>query len=260
MAASNAENTGNGKKNYYNFSYGKLSSKQKEIPNGFEEIKETDLKSKMDKVEQIDLRNKYVNKGTGERPYTVFNDNITGVVVGFDKVKTDKGTNFVLEIVDTDGDSSTLQCKYYGKYTENLLGRLIAVNSQDSIYFFPYAIPSESKDDQGKEFKFYNQGVSIQVGGKKILPKYNKDNNYTVNGAILPLTERVQNAEGEMVTSRVKRVDFLYEEFSKVFANLSAPTGEAPKAETKLPPQTAQQAFEVAPVIADNPAYNDLPF
>ena len=95
MAASNAENTGSGRKNYYNFSYGKLSSKQKEIPAGFEEIKETDLKSKMDKVEAIDLRSKYVNKGTGERPYTVFNDNITGKITSFDKVKTDKGTNLV---------------------------------------------------------------------------------------------------------------------------------------------------------------------
>jgi len=228
MAASNAENTGSGRKNYYNFSYGKLSSKQKEIPAGFEEIKETDLKSKMDKVEQIDLRNKYVNKGTGERPYTVFNDSITGNIVGFDKVKTDKGTNFVLEIIDTDGDASTLQCKYYGKYTENLLGRLILTKPSDSVYFFPYAIPSESKDDQGKDFKFYNQGVSIQVGGKKIGQKYNKDNNYTVNGKELPKTERVQNAEGEMVTSRVRRVDFLYEEFSAIFNNIPTQT-PAPK-------------------------------
>lgn len=256
MAASNAENTGNGRKNYYNFSYGKLSSKQKEIPNGFEEIKETDLKSKMDKVEQIDLRNKYVNKGTGERPYTVFNDNITGVVVGFDKVKTDKGTNFVLEIVDTDGDTSTLQCKYYGKYTENLLNRLVSVSPKDSVYFFPYAIPSESKDDKGKDFKFYNQGVSIQINGKKVLPKYNKDNNYTVNGVILPLTERVQNAEGEMVTSRVKRVDFLYEEFSKVFSNLVTPE---PIQKKQAPTATSREAFEPAASFKEE-EHDDLPF
>lgn len=257
MAASNAENSGSGKKNYYNFSYGKLSSKQKEIPVGFEEIKETDLKSKMDKVEPIDLRNKYVNKGTGERPYSVFNDNITGRIVGFDKVKTDKGTNFVLEIIDTDGDASTLQCKYYGKYTENLLGRLILTSPNDSVYFFPYAIPSDSKDDQGKEFKFYNQGVSIQVGGKKIGQKYNKDNSYKVNGKELPLTERVQNAEGEMVTSRVKRVDFLYEEFSAIFNNISAtpPTGSA---KTEEPKYTGKKEF--AAPTPDREGFADLPF
>lgn len=259
MAASNAENTGSGRKNYYNFSYGKLSSKQKEIPLGFEEIKETDLKSKMDKVEQIDLRSKYVNKGTGERPYTVFNDNITGTIVGFDKVKTDKGTNFVLEIIDTDGDASTLQCKFYGKYTENLLGRLVLAQPTNSVYFFPYAIPSTSKDDSGKEFSFYNQGVSIQVGGKKIGQKYNKDNSYTVDGKALPLTERVQNAEGEMVTSRVKRIDFLYNEFSTIFANLTAPQTPTPKAETKLPTQTAEQVFPPAGKL-NTEYHDDLPF
>jgi len=253
MAASNSESAGSGKKNYYNFSYGKLSSKQKDIPAGFEEIKETDLKSKMDKVEQIDLRNKYVNKGTGERPYTVFNDSITGVVTSFDKVKTDKGTNFVLEIVDTDGDNSTLQCKFYGKYTENLLSRLVQVNPSDSIYFFPYAIPSNSKDDQGNEFSFYNQGVSVQVNKNKIGSKYNKENNYTVNGKLLPATERVQNAEGEMVTSRVKRVDFLYAEFSEKFSNLTPP------AKTEISKAIPAEAFEPATNVKEDD-YQDLPF
>ena len=255
MAASNAENTGSGRKNYYNFSYGKLSSKQKEIPAGFEEIKETDLKSKMDKVEAIDLRSKYVNKGTGERPYTVFNDNITGKITSFDKVKTDKGTNFVLEIIDTDGDVSTLQCKYYGKYTENLLGRLLLTSPNDSVYFFPYAIPSDSKDDQGNEFKFYNQGVSIQVGGKKIGQKYNKDNNYTVDGKELPKTERVQNAEGEMVTSRVKRVDFLYQEFSAIFNNI---TPSAPTPTNAVPTASPAEAFQPATSVVT--PKDDLPF
>lgn len=249
MAASNSESSGSGKRNFYNFSYGKLSSKQKEIPTNFEEIKETDLKSKMDKVEQIDLRNKYVNKGTGERPYTVFNDSITGTVTSFNKVKTDKGTNFVLEIVDTDGDNSTLQCKFYGKYTENLLSRLVQVNPTDSIYFFPYAIPSTSKDDQGNEFSFYNQGVSVQVNKNKIGLKYNKENNYTVNGKALPPTERVQNAEGEMVTSRVKRVDFLYAEFSEKFANLTPPA----KTETSKESSTPANSAKEIPV-------DDLPF
>lgn len=250
MAASNSESTGSGRKNYYNFSYGKLSSKQKEIPTGFEEIKETDLKSKMDKVEAIDLRNKFVNKGTGERPYTVFNDNITGNIISFDKVKTDKGTNFVLEIIDTDGDASTLQCKFYGKYTENLLGRLLLTKPSDSVYFFPYAIPSDAKDEQGKEFKFYNQGVSIQVGGKKVGQKYSKDNDYKVGGVELPKTERLQNAEGEMVTSRVKRVDFLYNEFITLFSNLETTPPKTEVHKNSTPPVTNFKEEE----------HSDLPF
>jgi hypothetical protein len=255
MAASNSENTGSGRKNYYNFSYGKLSSKQKEIPNGFDEIKETDLKSKMDKVEQIDLRNKFINKGTGERPYVVFNDNITGTIQTFEQVKGDKGTNFVLGIVDTDGDTSNLQCKLYGKYTENLLNRLVLTSPNDSVYFFPYAIPAEMKDDQGKDFKFYNQGVSVQVSGKKILPKYNKDNNYTINGITLPPTERVENAEGEMVTSRVKRINFLWAEFISKFGNI-APVS-ATKTENKATPT---MAFEPAENVKKEVEMDSLPF
>ena len=183
----------------------------------------------MEKVEQIDLRNKFVNKGTGERPYTIFNDNITGVITGFSKVQTTKGINFSLEIKDSDGDNSTLQCKFYGKYTENLLGRLVLTKPNDNIYFFPYAIPSTSKDDAGRDFKFYNQGVSIQLKGQKLNQKYNKDNNYTVDGLSMPPTERIQDQEGKMATSRVKRINFLFDEFSKIYANLESapqPIGE----------------------------------
>lgn len=258
MAATNSENATSGRKNYYNFSYGKLSSKQKEIPNGFEEIKEIDLKSKIDKTEQIDLRNKYINKGTGERPYVVFNDNITGVIQSFEQVKGDKGINLVLSIIDNDGDLSHLQCKYYSKYTENLLNRLILTSPNDSVYFFPYAIPADMKDENGKELKFYNQGVSVQVNSKKILPKYNKDNNYTVGGAELPKTERVENAEGETVTSRVKRVNFLWNEFSNKFSNIQLIT---PTPQTlKLVENSFKGKIEMTSHIPDSEEFDKLPF
>ncbi len=266
MAASNSENSGSGKKNFYNFSYGKLTTKQREIPAGFEEIKETDLKSKMDKVEQVDLRNKYINKGSGERPYSVFYDNITGVITGFEVSQTDKGKNLVIEILDNDGDTSLLQCKLYGKYTENLLSRLVSVKPTDSIYFYPYAIPSTSKDEAtGKEFSFYNQGVSITVAGKKIPSAYNKDNDYKVNGKELPKTERIANAEGELVTSRVNRVNFLYAEFSEIFKNL-VPVADIPK--SAIPTASPAEAFEPAPKgkvemkepVADAPGFQQLPF
>ena len=71
-------------KNYYNFSYGKLSSKQKEIPNGFEEIKETDLKSKMDKVELIDLRNKNISGKDAENALVKAEITVNKNMVPFD--------------------------------------------------------------------------------------------------------------------------------------------------------------------------------
>ena len=45
----------------------------------------------------------------------------------------------------------------------------------------------------------------------------------------MPPTERIQDQEGKMATSRVKRINFLFDEFSKIYANLESapqPIGE----------------------------------
>lgn len=65
MAAKN--NNGNGRRNFYTISYGKLSTRVKEISEELTPITETDLKSATTNVENLDLRNRYVEK-TGDFP------------------------------------------------------------------------------------------------------------------------------------------------------------------------------------------------
>ena len=255
MAATTGSSN-SGRRNYYNVSYGKISTKQKEIPQDFTEIAEADLKSKVQVVEQVDLRKKYVNKATGDYPFTVFYDSLTGVIQAQEKHENDNGTNLNLTILDNDGDTSILQVKFYSKYTENLLNRLLNIDTTKEFTFMPYAIPNEF-EIKGKKIKAYTQGVSLKSGGEKIEPKFNKDNNYTVNGVALPPTEQIK-VSGKETTSRDKRLDFLYGAFVAHFK----PSNTAPttKVENKLPTQTAQQAFDVTPPIADNPNYQALPF
>lgn len=253
--AANTGSTSTGRRNYYNVSYGKISTKQKEIPEGFTEIAEADLKSKVQLVEQVDLRKKYVNKGTGDYPFNVFYDSLTGVIQAQEKHENDNGTNLNLTILDSDGDTSILQVKFYSKYTENLLNRLLNVDTTKEFTFFPYAIPNEF-EISGKKIKAYTQGVSLKVEGSKIEPIYNKDNNYTVNGVILPPTEQIK-VQGKETTSRDARLDFLYEQFAKHFTasdDLPQPKAEAPK--NAVPTVSPTDAFE-APT---NTKMDNLPF
>ena len=61
-----------------------------------------------------------------------------------------------------------------------------------------------------------------------------------------------------MVTSRVKRVDFLYQEFSAIFSNIT-PKPEAPT--QILPPVTPTEAFFApAPKAPQLEEVDDLPF
>ncbi len=210
MAATTGSGTG-GKKNYYNVSYGKISTKEKVIPEGFTEISETDLKSKTQAVEQVDLRRKYVNKGTGERPYSVFYDSLTGVIQSQEKIENDNGVSLNLHVLDKDGEYSILQVKFYSKYAENLLNRLLNTDAKQEFVFFPYQISSEAEID-GVSRKFYNQGVSLRADGVKIDSKYKSDNKN------FPPTEQIK-VQGKPQTSRDKRLDFLYENFCKHFDN-----------------------------------------
>jgi len=143
--AANTGSTNTGKRNYYNVSYGKISTKQKEIPEGFTEIAEADLKSKVQLVEQVDLRKKYVNKATGDYPFTVFYDSLTGVIQSQEKHENDNGTNLNLTILDNDGDTSILQVKFYSKYAENLLNRLLNVDTNKEFTFFPMQFQTNLK-------------------------------------------------------------------------------------------------------------------
>ncbi len=256
--AANTGSTNSGKRNYYNVSYGKISTKQKEIPQDFSEIAEADLKSKVQNVEQVDLRKKYVNKGTGDYPYNVFYDSLTGVIQSQEKHENDNGTNLNLTILDNDGDTSILQVKFYSKYAENLLNRLLNTDTTQEFTFTPYAIPNDFEIN-GKKIKAYTQGVSVKVADKKVEPKFNKDNKYTVDGVTLPETKQIK-VQGKETTSRDERLDFLYEQFINHFkpsADTPAPKAETPK--NAVPTASPAQAFEPATNV-NNQDFQKLPF
>ena len=244
MAATNS--TGNsGKKNYYGVSYGKLSGKVKELPEGYEEITEVELKQKTQTIENLDLRKKYVNKAKGDYPYQIFYDSLTGAITAQEKFENDNGVTLNLTVLDSDSDESIVQVKFYSKYTENLLNRLLNVSDFGDITFYPYSIPAEA-EIQGQLKKFYNSGVSIKVGGQKIEPKH-KDKSKDAN-SLLPDTAQVK-VQGKMTTSRDERIDFLYEEFLKIFKVGSAPTPQP----VSQAPQTSTQPKQEVPV-------SELPF
>lgn len=236
MAASNTN--GNGKKNYYNVSYGKLATRVKEVPENFTEIKENELKSMTQKVENIDLRNKFLVK-TGDFPNVIFYDRLDGQIQSIQKNEFDKGTSLQIEVLDKDGETSYVQCKFYSKYTENILNRLCNIKSLSlDLSFTPYSIPATFKVGD-TDINMYNQGLSIRAGGDKVDVKYNKE-----NPGKMPDTERVLNAEGKEQTSRVKRINFLFDEVSKRFSELDSK------------PQKQVEAPD-APVADDD---DDLPF
>ena len=213
----------------------------KEVPQDFTEIAEADLKAKVQNVEQVDLRKKYVDKGTGDYPYNVFFDSITGVIQAQEKHENDNGVNLNLTILDTDGDTSILQVKFYSKYAENLLNRLLNTDTTKELTFFPYAIPSEA-EIEGNKRKFYNQGISVKADGNKIEPKFKSDNKD------LPPTAQVK-VSGKVSTSRDARLDFLYEQFVNHFqpgSVVETPKQEAP--ENAVPTAKPEQAFEAPKV------------
>jgi len=226
MAANTGSNS-TGRKIFYGVSYGKLQTSVKEIPQDYTEITEADLKSKTQAVEQIDLRKKYLDKGKGDYPYKIFYDSITGVILSQEKFENDNGTNLNLTILDTDGDTSILQVKFYSKYNENLLNRLLNSDTSKEFTFFPYAIPNSAEFD-GSTKSFYTQGVSLKVAGTKIEPKH-KDKSKDAKSP-LPDTEQVK-VQGKMSTSRDNRLDFLYGEFVKHFTPGTTATSPQPKKE-----------------------------
>lgn len=246
---------GNGRKNYYGVSYGKLSTRVKEIPEDYSEIAEADLKSKTQAVEQLDLRKKYINKAKGDYPYVIFYDNLVGNIVSQEKTENDNGTNLNLTIIDKDGDESILQLNFYSKYSENLLNRLINTDSSKQITFFPYSIPNSAEID-GTTKTFYTSGVSIRVDGNKIEPKL-KDKR-TDPKSTLPDTAQVKVA-GKMTTSRDERIDYLYSEFLKVFRGSSVQQNRPPTLSNGISVGTPEMAFEPA-TNAQKEDFQDLPF
>lgn len=250
MAANNGSES-TGRKLYYSVAYGKLSTTVKEVPTDYTEITEADLKSKTQAVEQIDLRKKYLDKGKGDFPYKIFYDSITGTILAQEKFENDNGTNLNLTVLDTDGDTSIVQVKFYSKYNENLLNRLLNADTTKEITLFPYAIVN-SADFDGVTKSFYTQGISLKIGGNKIEPKY-QDKSKDAKSP-LPNTEQVK-VQGKMSTSRDNRLDFLYGEFVKHFKPGVTSSQPDPKA---VKPASPAEAFDGANSV--NEDYDNLPF
>lgn len=235
-----AANTGSQgeRKIYYNISYGMLSTKMKEFPEGYEEIKEAELKSKTQAVDNIDLRKKYIVK-SGDYPYQCFYNNISGTIQNIEKESHSKGVTLKVDIVDQDGDNSTLQTKFYGKVASDFLNRLLSIKDTGAqIVFNPYQIPTESEIG-GNKIKYYASGVSLKEAGEKLKWAFTQENG-------LPSSERIKDAEGKDVTSRVKQIDFLFEKVSAKYQ------GAAPSQETK-----SEEPAKREPAVASK---DSLPF
>jgi|TARA_B110000908_G_C10196087_1_gene422971 hypothetical protein len=255
MAARNGA-TG-GRQNYYSVSYGKLSTKVKEAPEDYTEILETELKERTMKCENIDLRRKFVRKSTGDYPIVEFYDAISGTIQSIEKDEYSKGTSLKITITDEDGETSVIQSKFYSKYTENALNRLLSLRKMGVLTFSPYSMPDTYTPEGGDMIKYYNSGISIKMDGEKVTPFY--------TGATIgdmPPTERVQDAEGKTVTSRVKRVSFLFEEVQKlvipkvVAAPIAATAQSANSNSSATPINNDPSGKVISPVEADD----DLPF
>lgn len=240
--AANTEIASSGRTNYYKISYGMLSSNTKEVPEGYTEISESELKSKTQEVENIDLRSKYVDKKQGDYPFKVFYPSIEGVIKTVEKEKYDKGVSLNVTILDKDGDTTVLQTKFYNKVASDFLNRLASIKDTGAeLSFRPYSIPS-SAEIEGRKVKFYNSGVSIREDGKKVDRAFDSEKG-------LPGTERIKDAQGEDVTSRVKQVDFL---FDKIAGKFSTPEGEVQ--------QKVEEPMKKDPRTSSNQEDTGLPF
>lgn len=226
MGAKNFNGTSTGKVNYYGVSYGSLSTRVKEFPEGYEEITADELKSKSNKKEDIDLREKYITK-SGDYPYSVFYQSIEGVIVGVSK-KEPQGMSKMLEleVLDSDGETSYVSMNLYSKYSENLLNRLISLDSWNdkNLTLSPYSISNTFPDKKtGKPVSTYNQGFSVKVEGVKLEVAYKHDDKN------LPPTELVQDAQGNDMVSRVKRINFLFEQAMSKFSSTATNTTSSQK-------------------------------
>ena len=141
MAAKNTTSSSS-RVNYYNIAYGALSIKEKKVPEGYEEIKLSDLKTKSENVEKIDLRKKYYDIENGkEYHYRVFYSDITGNIQKIEKEEYDRGYQLRVTLKDSDGDTSILQTPFYGKVSSDFLNRLLNVNFENLLDFVPLVGP-----------------------------------------------------------------------------------------------------------------------
>ena len=249
MAANNGSTGPN--QNFYNIAYGMFKSKFKNKPEDKEEISLTELKRKTLAVENVDLRKLYV-KGEGDYPYAEFFSSISGKILSVEKDVYDQGISLKITILDLDNEQSVLTTSFYGKVASNLMNRLVALESTtDIVTFNPYAVP-----DNYEGRAFYQSGVVLYQNDKKVLTKFKQTDG-------LPSSERVQDAQGKEVTSRVKQNNFLWLHLEPMFAKEEAKFN-APPAQTNTAPaqtNTAPAQTNTAPAQTNTAEEDDdLPF
>ncbi|MFZ1389467.1 MAG: hypothetical protein WAS34_18945 [Thiolinea sp.] len=238
MAANSTES--NGRKNYYGIAYGYLSTRTKQLNPDFKEMTEAELKSNLDKFVAMDLRKAYVNKG-GDYPYQVFYQSVDGEILSIEKRKHEKnGMFFDITVNDKDNEESIVNCKFYSKYTENFLNRLLNLKEVKNITIAPYSIINDSED---KKQKFYNQGVSLRtldfITDKRVKVDGRYDSKWMNENHP---TEKITDADGKEKTSRVKRIEWLFEQaqaYLKSFGkkNEHAKSEAVQQKETPVTPQ-----------------------
>jgi len=217
MAANSTQS--NGRKNYYGIAYGYLSARTKELNPDFKEMAEAELKSNLDKFVAMDLRRAYVNKG-GDYPYQVFYQSIDGEIISIEKRKHEKnGMFFDITINDKDNEESIVNCKFYSKYTENFLNRLLNLKEVKNITIAPYSIINDSED---KSRKFYNQGVSLRTLDFISNNRVKVDGKYDAKwlNENQP-NEQITDADGNEKTSRVKRINWLFDQAQAYLKSLT---------------------------------------
>lgn len=257
MAANNGGSDSTGRKNYYNISYGMLSTNAKTAPEGYEKMALADIKSRRTKNENVDLRRKYYDTENGkDYPLRVFYTDIDGIIESVEKDEYDQGVSLKVTLHDEDGDESILQTDFYGKVCADFLNRLLNVNPEHQLNFRPYSIPS-SAEINGNTVNFYNSGVSIKDNGVKTERAFKRDNG-------LPDSEQVKNSKGKDETSRVKQIDFLWEKVQAKFADVNADSGSTAKPEAQATNTTAttttSNAEKPAEVAGAGVSNDDLPF
>jgi len=246
MAANTGATDSTGRKNIYNVSYGMLSTGAKTAPDGYESIELSDIKSRRLKKENVDLRSRFYDTKNGkDYPLRVFYTDIDGIIESVEKDKYSKGTSLKVTLHDADGDESIITTDFYGKISADLLNRLVNAPVEKELNFRPYSIPSDFKDDKGVTINFYNAGVSIKNEGVKVERAFKRDNG-------LPSSEQIEDANGEMQTSRVKQVNFLWSKIEGKFSSAPQASADAP---VNSPAQAAQPVVD-----ATAPKKTALPF
>jgi len=217
-------NTGlsNKSKNFYGIADGMLTQNRSDIMENFEEVTEDAVKSARKNFSPLDLRGKYVKRDKDKYQYKHYFSSITGKILNVTKFE-DKvyGVFLNVEMEDIDGDDSQISMKFYGKYAENLLNRLLATDLNRQCTLAPYSMPDDYKPEGGSTIKYFNQGVTVYQDGEKVTGAYDEETG-------LPPTERVENpTDGSIVTSRTKRVNFLWDSLQQMLnvMNEEVPVG-----------------------------------